>query len=681
MKGFKKVLLAALAVMLVLSMSFAAVFAAESEQKTFVATANGKEGGSQLSVTFSIEGLSANCQRADKVTGIGDHIKVNGVLVSEAEESDPASQVQIHQRSNMFWIYGYTFQKGDTVEFLAGMGFVKAGEGDAVCEADSPKIDATLAEDYKVIMALDGNWAVLPADGAIKISGLEPLVAIEENLKDYASKQLTLKFESLFSGDVLNDLQKDADVAGKIKFGGKTVTEINAANTLENKLSQPVDAIRIDSTGSALVFTIDDRAEVNGEEVLADLTTFSADVMTTPSGLELKEAYTRTYYATYDYWVTTVSPAIPAEGDKVLHFKKLGNDWSIGGDATNKSISFEFYEDICDETNNSGQANNANFYASLPRWILSNATGRTVESVDKAVSSGAYEAALTKILVDGQDIRSIQAGIEGEAAKSTAVMLHYNKNRADIYIPAALIALDEDHVITIKAGMVFPTGYYVEQDMVFTYSAATQKLSTTSVTDITLNKTEGTLAVGDTETLVATIAPAGATNKMVEWSSSDESVATVDENGKVTALKAGTATITAKALDGDKTATFTLTVKEAATSVTLNKTAIELSVGASETLTATIAPSGADDAVEWTTSDESVATVDENGKVTAVKAGTATITVTTKNGKTAMCTVTVKAEKKEEPASCGCGSAVAATASALGALLVAGAVVVLFRKK
>lgn len=681
MKGFKKVLLAALAVMLVLSMSFAAVFAAESEQKTFVATANGKEGGSQLSVTFSIEGLSANCRRADKVTGIGDHIKVNGVLVGEAEESDPASQVQIHQRSNMFWIYGYTFQKGDTVEFLAGMGFVKAGEGDAVCEADSPKIDATLAEDYKVIMALDGNWAVLPADGAIKISGLEPLVAIEENLKDYASKQLTLKFESLFSGDVLNDLQKDADVAGKIKFGGKTVTEINAANTLENKLSQPVDAIRIDSTGSALVFTIDDRAEVNGEEVLADLTTFSADVMTTPSGLELKEAYTRTYYATYDYWVTTVSPAIPAEGDKVLHFKKLGNDWSIGGDATNKSISFEFYEDICDETNNSGQANNANFYASLPRWILSNATGRTVESVDKAVSSGAYEAALTKILVDGQDIRSIQAGIEGEAAKSTAVMLHYNKNRADIYIPAALIALDEDHVITIKAGMVFPTGYYVEQDMVFTYSAATQKLSTTSVTDITLNKTEGTLAVGDTETLVATIAPAGATNKMVEWSSSDESVATVDENGKVTALKAGTATITAKALDGDKTATFTLTVKEAATSVTLNKTAIELSVGASETLTATIAPSGADDAVEWTTSDESVATVDENGKVTAVKAGTATITVTTKNGKTAMCTVTVKAEEKEEPASCGCGSAVAATASALGALLVAGAVVVLFRKK
>ena len=134
-------------------------------------------------------------------------------------------------------------------------------------------------------------------------------------------------------------------------------------------------------------------------------------------------------------------------------------------------------------------------------------------------------------------------------------------------------------------------------------------------------------------------------------------------------------------LDGDKTATFTLTVKEAATSVTLDKTAIELSVGASETLAATIAPSGADDAVEWTTSDETVATVDENGKVTAVKAGTATITVTTKNGKTATCTVTVKAEEKEDPVSGGCGSAVAATASALGALLVAGAVVVLFRKK
>ena len=169
-----------------------------------------------------------------------------------------------------------------------------------------------------------------------------------------------------------------------------------------------------------------------------------------------------------------------------------------------------------------------------------------------------------------------------------------------------------------------------------------------NVTGVQLNKTETSLLVGGNETLVATILPADATNQKVTWASSDEAVATVDANGKVTGVKAGEATITVTTEDGGKTATCKVTVSDKeinVTGVTLNKASVELNVGASETLTATIAPADATNKnVTWASSDAAVATVDANGKVTGVKAGTATITVTTEDGgKTATCQVTVKA--------------------------------------
>ena len=127
------------------------------------------------------------------------------------------------------------------------------------------------------------------------------------------------------------------------------------------------------------------------------------------------------------------------------------------------------------------------------------------------------------------------------------------------------------------------------------------------------------------------------------WTTSDASVAAVTD-GKVTAVKAGTATITAKA--GEKTATCTVTVKAKVipvTSIQLDKTALELGEGDEASLTATVKPDNATDpTVTWTSSDASVAAVTD-GKVTAIKVGTATITA--KAGeKTATCTITVKAK-------------------------------------
>ena len=169
------------------------------------------------------------------------------------------------------------------------------------------------------------------------------------------------------------------------------------------------------------------------------------------------------------------------------------------------------------------------------------------------------------------------------------------------------------------------------------------------VTGVTLNKSSLSLDVGDTETLTATVTPGNATNKAVSWSTSNAAVATV-ANGVVTAVAPGSATITVTTADGGKTAACSVTVTEDGTTgvpvtgVTLNKSSLSLTVGGTETLTATVAPSNATNkAVTWSTSNAAVATV-ANGVVTAVAAGSAVITVTTADGsKTAACSVTVTA--------------------------------------
>lgn len=170
------------------------------------------------------------------------------------------------------------------------------------------------------------------------------------------------------------------------------------------------------------------------------------------------------------------------------------------------------------------------------------------------------------------------------------------------------------------------------------------------VDGITLDQTSLKLSPGGTTTLVATVSPENAYYKSLTWESSDTSVVTVDENGNVTAIKAGNATVTVKTENGEFTASATITVSNdvvAVTGVKLNKSSLTLSPNESSTLTATIAPSNASNkGVTWTSSNTSVATVSSTGMVTAKKDGTTVITVTSKDGSfTAKCNVTVKTVK------------------------------------
>ncbi len=165
------------------------------------------------------------------------------------------------------------------------------------------------------------------------------------------------------------------------------------------------------------------------------------------------------------------------------------------------------------------------------------------------------------------------------------------------------------------------------------------------VTGVTLNPSSTTLDIGQLKVLTATVTPSNATNKAVTWSSSDSSIVSVN-NGTILGLKAGTATITVTTVDGGYTATCTVTVKNpyiAVSGVTLSPSSAILEIGQLKVLTATVAPYNATNkAVTWSSSDSDIVSVN-NGTILGLKAGTATITVTTVDGGyTATCNVTVK---------------------------------------
>lgn len=168
-----------------------------------------------------------------------------------------------------------------------------------------------------------------------------------------------------------------------------------------------------------------------------------------------------------------------------------------------------------------------------------------------------------------------------------------------------------------------------------------------NVEGITLNKSVMNLIEDESETLVATISPSNADNKACLWSSSNTDIASVNDAGKVTAVRKGETTIKVTTIDGGKTATCKVVVEAkyiAVTEIRLSETSVVLHAGESHILTAQVSPAEATDkSMAWKSSDESVATIDANGIVSGIKTGRTTITASAENGKvTASCDVVVE---------------------------------------
>ncbi len=163
------------------------------------------------------------------------------------------------------------------------------------------------------------------------------------------------------------------------------------------------------------------------------------------------------------------------------------------------------------------------------------------------------------------------------------------------------------------------------------------------VTSVDLDYTDITLKMGEEFRLTALVLPEDASDKTVLWSSSDTNVATVNENGMVTAVNSGSATILCKSADSGETSMCNVTVYQPVRGVTISNESMTVRKGQEFWLNATCQPENAmNKLIIWSSSDTSIATVDKNGKVTAVEPGDCVITATSQDsGVTARCSLTV----------------------------------------
>ena len=195
------------------------------------------------------------------------------------------------------------------------------------------------------------------------------------------------------------------------------------------------------------------------------------------------------------------------------------------------------------------------------------------------------------------------------------------------------IASSDDSVVKVSGATLKPQkagqcDITVSSELNPEVSVTYRALVVQPVTRLKLSAPEKTAYVGGTLALSAAFTPANATIQSLTWQSANEKVATVDENGVVTGISKGTASIRATARDGSgKYATFSVQVLQQPQSVSLNESSLVISVGSAKTLRATVLPEKTNNKkVVWSSSDTTIATVNQSGRINPVSPGRCTIT-------------------------------------------------------
>ena len=262
--------------------------------------------------------------------------------------------------------------------------------------------------------------------------------------------------------------------------------------------------------------------------------------------------------------------------------------------------------------------------------------GHEASCTIKIVKTG-EEVAVTGVSLDKSTLKlnkgargKLTATVEPTNATNPAVSWSSSK-------PEVATVDGEGNVSAVGGGTATITVTTVEGG----FTATCEVTVNVPVNGVSLDKEKAEMPVSGTLQLTATVLPEDASNKNVKWISTNTSVATVDPTGLVTAIAKGNATIIVETEDGKRTDKCEVTVSVPVESVSVNPATAELIVGRTLTLEAKVLPKEANQGVVWSSTDDKVATVDENGIVTARAKGTATITATADGGKKASCNITV----------------------------------------
>ena len=201
---------------------------------------------------------------------------------------------------------------------------------------------------------------------------------------------------------------------------------------------------------------------------------------------------------------------------------------------------------------------------------------------------------------------------------------------------SVIATVDANGLVTAVAAGIANISATTEDGDYAATSTVTVTETTIQVTGVVVNPDAVSIENGTNTQLTAAVFPSNATNQTVIWSTANSGIATVDSSGLVTAVAEGSVNISATTENGDFVATSVVTITETpiqVTGVIVKSNSISITVGGISQLTTTISPPEANDySISWSSSDPNIATIDENGLITAVSEGATTITVKTTSG-------------------------------------------------
>ncbi|MBR2845841.1 MAG: leucine-rich repeat protein [Solobacterium sp.] len=276
------------------------------------------------------------------------------------------------------------------------------------------------------------------------------------------------------------------------------------------------------------------------------------------------------------------------------------------------------------------------FFGTESQWA-----GKTVGTNNEPLNNAVmiYESVPTQLSLSQKEIE-IGKG-QSMQLKYTVTPSSYNKDYLVWYSDKpGIVSVDKNGVIT--ANSAGSTDIHLTAPGSAPYLTCKVTVGTVKVKGVSIAAAPDMVSVGNVIDLDPVFVPENAENQNVTWSSSDSSIASVDQNGIVKGIKVGTVTITVKTEDGGYTAEKEITVVQPVTGVDINETELRLAINDTYQLIAAVKPEDAGNQnVTWSSDHEDIVSVDETGLATAHADGTAVITAKTEDGGyTAQCTIT-----------------------------------------
>ena len=567
-----------------------------------------------------------------RVDGYGN--KINDYILINGQTLDKTS-ADFHFWSGELYMNAFTPKAGDTIELKAGFPFTYVVQTQPF--SGTVVFKDTLAENYKVIYT-SGAWAKVADAGSVnRLTQLGAVERVAGGAIDVERLEIKASFEIPLVDGATAGLESVDSYADNIFIDGMSLKAINQTYTAEHPDEGTVPVVLASANGITLTLRIAAEVLDNGTPLALISETSNIELkisqnFVSTTGMILDAEILRYYVPEVDFWSTIQPYTITKASDVYVANVK----YSVIDGGVNGCLDITFNADIATST--------ILGYGGHPRYLNTDNIPPVYQAkalVNQLTSSGAMNEVFTKIKINGKSITQfwIDEEISSYQAMFERFQIHITSSKVLSIRThnSSTLGENSDFTLYLPKGFTFYHGAVLNADVTFTYTAATKTVTMEYgiALDVAADKTA--VNVGDS----AQITTGLPTDNVlpVEFISSNENVATVDSNGVVTALSAGTVTITVNI--GGKSQDIILTVVVETESITVKDSEVTLNVGETADIEVTVLPVEATDIITYASSDDSVATVDSNGKITAMGEGTATITVTS-GSMSATVTVTVE---------------------------------------